>query len=183
MGNTTRSNLSSGGGVTGRAGNLSSSARDAKKTSKRIRKAKSLKRIDMNGTDNSGCTPLHMAAFHGRADMISFLLDADYGGTTVDTTLRNNLGYTACEWAQKWQQWAVVDVFEKAQTGLSVKTMEQTRLRARQTTPPSAILAKLKTPSGCGLQEEAVGDRDIDRDGTCDSVFLGPDRWQMLKAE
>jgi hypothetical protein len=172
-----------------------------------------LKHVDVNGVDDSGCTALHLAAFHGRADMISFLLSGGYGGDDIDTTVINNLGYTAYEWACKWQQLAVMEVFEQHQTESTVRTMTTVRNTGNSGMPMMGLASTLThtgsmgTGVGMGMgmgtgmksgrkpEARSRGGGGSSRhlplpnapsfddvDGTCDSVFLGPDQWQMLKA-
>ena len=50
---------------------------------------------DINGKSPSGDTPLHLAVFLGKAEMVKILLDND-----ANTSIKNSHGNTAIEWAE-----------------------------------------------------------------------------------
>ena len=50
---------------------------------------------DINGKSPSGDTPLHLAVFLGKAEMVKILLDND-----ANTSIKNSYGNTVIEWAE-----------------------------------------------------------------------------------
>ena len=69
--------------------------------------------IDFNVTDLLGCTPLHIACYSGRLQIVKFILENAkiYG---IDVDKKNNNGYNAEDIAKARERKEIVKLFVKS---------------------------------------------------------------------